>query len=43
MPTEANLLEEYPSFVEILDACERWCEKVNARPHGAVRAAPAAR
>lgn len=43
VPTEANLLEEYPSFAELVDACERWCEKVNARPHRAVGAAPATR
>ena len=43
VPTEANLLEEYPSFAELVDACERWCEKVNARPHRAVGAAPAER
>ncbi|WP_208961562.1 hypothetical protein [Rhodococcus sp. ZPP] len=33
VPTKANLLEEYPSCAELLDACERWCEKVNARSH----------
>jgi hypothetical protein len=43
VPTEANLLEEYPSFAELVDACERWCEKVNARPHRAVGAAPTTR
>lgn len=31
MPTEANLLQEYTSFAELVAACERWCEKVNAR------------
>ncbi|WP_257226446.1 IS21 family transposase [Rhodococcus opacus] len=43
VPTEANLLEEYPSFADLVDAYERWCEKVNARPHRAVGAAPAER
>ncbi|GCE37907.1 mobile element protein [Rhodococcus wratislaviensis] len=43
VPTEANLLEECPSFAELVDACERWCEKVNARTHRSAGAAPAER
>ncbi|UOT03750.1 hypothetical protein MPY17_33395 [Rhodococcus opacus] len=43
VPTEANLIEEHPRFAELVDACARWCDKVDARPHGAVGAAPAER
>jgi hypothetical protein len=33
VPTEANLLPEYSSFRQFRDACERFCEEVNTRPH----------
>jgi len=42
VPTEESRLEEYPSFAE-LAAFDRWCEKINARPHREVGAAPAER
>jgi hypothetical protein len=41
VPTEANLLDEYGSFGELVAACERFCEKVNGRPHAETRRAPA--
>lgn len=33
VPTEANLLEEYGSFAELAEACERFCAEVNGRSH----------
>jgi transposase len=33
VPTTANLLDAYSSFVELSDACVQWCERVNARTH----------
>jgi hypothetical protein len=33
VPTEANLVEDYRSFGELVDACDGFCERVNARPH----------
>lgn len=41
VPTEANLLDEYSSFGELVAACERFCTKVNGRPHAETRRAPA--
>jgi transposase len=40
VPTEANLLEDYGSFGELVEACERFCTKVNGRPHGVTRRVP---
>jgi hypothetical protein len=40
VPTEANLLPSYASFAELRDACEQFCERVNARPHRATRRPP---
>jgi transposase len=40
VPTEANLLPEYSSFRQFRDACERFCEEVNTRPHRATRCPP---
>jgi transposase len=37
VPTEANLLEEYGSFDELKEACEKFCAEVNARPHTETR------
>lgn len=43
VPTTANLLPEYSSFVELADACWGWCERVNARPYRETGVAPIAR
>jgi transposase len=40
VPTTANLLGVYGSFVELADACVEWCERVNARTHRETGAAP---
>jgi transposase len=40
VPTSANLLGAYDSFAELVDACERFCERVNAREHRETRAVP---
>lgn len=41
VPTKANLLDEYESFADLREACERWCEEVNERPHRETRKPPA--
>jgi transposase len=38
VPTEANLLVDYASFVELDAACVAFCEQVNARPHRVIAA-----
>jgi transposase len=43
VPTSANLLGAYASFAELVDACERFCEQVNAREHRESRAVPLVR
>lgn len=40
VPTSANLLEDYPSFTELVWACERFCEQVNHREHRETRQTP---
>jgi transposase len=40
VPTEANLLSAYGSFQELVEACERFCAEVNARPHRETRRPP---
>jgi transposase len=40
VPTEANLLDDYSSFGELVAACERFNAKVNGRPHGETRRVP---
>jgi transposase len=40
VPTDANLLPDYSSFVEYRRACDELCERVNARPHSATRCPP---
>jgi transposase len=40
VPTEHNLRERYSSFGELQLACERFCERVNAREHRITRRAP---
>jgi transposase len=43
VPTSANLLAEYDSFAELVDACWQWCERVNARVHREIGVAPVQR
>jgi len=40
VPTDANLLEDYASWAELVDACEAFTIEVNARPHRVTRRAP---
>jgi hypothetical protein len=40
VPTDANLLPGYVTFVEYRRACERFCDEVNTRPHRATRCPP---
>src|SRR5947209_6991623 len=40
VPTDANLLPDYSSFVEYRGACDAFCERVNARPHRVTRCPP---
>ena len=40
VPTDANLLEDYRSWVELVDACEAFMVEVNERPHRVTRRAP---
>jgi hypothetical protein len=41
VPTDANLLDDYPSFAALAAGCESFCERVNARPHTETRRRPA--
>ncbi len=41
VPTEANLLDAYPSFGALAAACDAFTEAVNARPHAETRRPPA--
>jgi transposase len=41
VPTEANLLEEYPDFASLQVACVAFSALVNARPHAETRRRPA--
>jgi hypothetical protein len=43
VPTTANLLDAYASFTELVEACNRFCEKVNHRVHRETAAQPADR
>lgn len=40
VPTDANLRDEYASFVELEEACVGFCEKVNTRAHRVTRRPP---
>src|SRR5579859_7547328 len=40
VPTEANLLPDYSSYLQFRQACERFCDEVNARPHRATGCPP---
>ena len=41
VPTKANLLTGYNSFAELVEACERFTEKVNGRVHRETNRVPA--
>jgi transposase len=41
VPTDANLLDGYSSWAELVDACEAFMVEVNARSHRATRRPPA--
>jgi hypothetical protein len=41
VPTDHNLRPSYRSFAELENACEAFCERVNAREHRITRRAPA--
>jgi transposase len=41
VPTEANLLPDYPDFASLEQACRSFCEEVNARPHRETARPPA--
>ncbi len=43
VPTTANLLDAYHSFAELQAACERFCERINAREHRETRMVPLVR
>lgn len=40
VPTGANLLPDYPSFTDLAEECDRWCQAVNARVHKETAARP---
>lgn len=40
VPTDANLLDAYPSFGSLAAACDAFSEGVNARPHAETRRPP---
>src|SRR6267378_7097419 len=40
VPTDANLLPDYSSFLAFRRDCDAFCERVNARPHKATRCPP---
>jgi transposase len=40
VPTDANLLEDYGSWGELVAACEAFCAEVNTREHRATRRVP---
>ena len=42
VPTDHNLRAGYGSFAELEDACEAFCERVNAREHRVTRRVPTA-
>lgn len=40
VPTDANLLDDYRSWAELVAACEAFMDKVNGRPHRVTRRPP---
>jgi transposase len=43
VPTDANLLDEYATFSDLVEACVEFCERVNNRVHRESAAVPANR
>src|SRR5262245_44084214 len=43
VPTEANLLPDYSSYLQFRHACERFCDEINTRPHRATHCPPSER
>ncbi len=43
VPTTANLLGDYDSFAELVEACWAWCERINDRVHREIGVAPVER
>lgn len=43
VPTTANLLPDYGSFAELVEACWAWCERINDRVHREIGVAPTER
>jgi hypothetical protein len=43
VPTDANLLDAYIGFADLVEACEEFCDKVNHRVHRESAAVPAER
>ena len=41
VPTDANLLDAYPSFSALEEACDAFCVEVNSREHRGTRRVPA--
>jgi transposase len=41
VPTDANLVGDYPSFAALAAGCEALCAALNGRPHAETRRAPA--
>src|SRR3954449_6468483 len=41
VPTDHNLREEYATFADLEDACQEFCDRVNAREHRVTRRPPA--
>ena len=41
VPTDANLLDDYTSWAELVDACEAFMDEVNDRAHRVTRRPPA--
>lgn len=40
VPTDANLLDDYQSWAELVEACDAWMTEVNGRLHRVTRRAP---
>jgi hypothetical protein len=41
VPTDANLLDDYPAFVDLEAACELFCDRINGRAHRLLGRPPA--
>lgn len=40
VPTDANLIDDYGSWAELVAACEAWMVEINSRPHRVTRRPP---